>query len=133
MPNVFLGLPSGTGRTYSAVADRARAWSPATTEPEKCRDTSASVIATVSCRLFPGWGDTTIEMLPPGTKPLRAAAASAADCDVGKSGIHTTPERAAASAARWIFAARAYQLPMSTAKEAATTRVNMAVVSMTST
>ena len=117
------GCPSGTGQDVLRGRRPGQRLVAAERSREKCRDTSASVIATVSWRLFPAWGDTTIEMVPPGTKPLRAAAASAAACDVGKSGIHTTPDRAAASAARWIVAARAYQPPMSTAKAAATTRV----------
>ncbi len=101
MPNVFLGLPRGTGRTYSAVAVRESCSSPAT-KPEKNRGALASVMATASCRELAAEGETVMVMVAPGTKPLRAAAARAADWAVGKSGIHTTPARAAASAARWM-------------------------------
>ncbi len=52
---------------------------------------------------------TLMEMFEPGVNPLRLAAASAAVWAAFSSGSQTTPARAAASAARCIWAARLYQ------------------------
>ena len=63
----------------------------------------------------------------PLTNPFLAAASIAYCCARSNSGIHTTPARAAASAARLISADRVYQLPKSTVKAVninMTTRIN---------
>ncbi len=61
---------------------------------------------------------TVIEMLgsAEGSNPSRFATARASLVARPWSGIHTTPARLAASAARWIRFARAYHAPTSVAK-----------------
>src|SRR5215213_8439265 len=81
---------------------------------EKYRSTLLSVMVTLILRSST-WV-TVMVMDALGTNPFFDAALNASVLADEKSGISAAPASAAASAPRWIWAARAYQPPMSTAK-----------------
>ena len=120
LPRKFSGLPIGTLLTYSDVAERPID-TLSTNSPAKYRSASVSVMRTNNW-LVPALTTSTVISLTAWVKPLRAAAARASASATAKSGCHTTPASAAASAARWIDDARAYQPPTSTAKPAKPSR-----------
>ena len=132
MPNVFFGLPSGTGSTYSASDDRPIDWLWVTSREKNCF-AFLSRIVTFSWRLLFGTSSTCTVMSPPLTNPFLAAAASAYCFAWSNSGIHTTPARAAASAARLISADRVYQLPKSTVNAAKISMITSVSVMNTAT
>src|SRR5688572_3620630 len=92
-PNLFNGLPRGTGRMYSAVAARVMSTVLMNID-EKNWSAEPSRITTRSFRVDVGSALTVMVMsFWPLTKPLRSAAARATVRAVVRSGIHTTPAR----------------------------------------